>query len=194
MPLIWGATATGGRYAARMDMTNPAVAGFVGVVVGAVIAGLVNIGGELLRGWQSSKLDNQKRHDDRRIRLDEIQRTNLLDLQTALAGWLRAEGRLHGFDVMALRAGGTLTQVPQDVNQEHYDSGRRLALLTERVKDDTLRSMLLDLRGQGSSQDAMRAIRHREITEAELDADLNALMATARKADDRLGGVLRGYL
>ncbi len=40
---------------------EPAVWGFVGVVVGGIITAVVTIGGELLRGWQESRLDFGRR-------------------------------------------------------------------------------------------------------------------------------------
>ena len=55
--------------------------GFRGVILGAVIAGVVSIGGEWLRSQHEARLDAQKRTDDRRIESDRLQRENLLKLQ-----------------------------------------------------------------------------------------------------------------
>jgi hypothetical protein len=63
--------------------------GFVGVVIGSVITGIVAIGGQLLRGRQDADLDGQKRTNDRQIERDRTQRDTLLELQQALGAWLR---------------------------------------------------------------------------------------------------------
>ena len=58
---------------------------FKGVILGALIAGTVGIGGELLRGERDSRQDSVKRSNDRKIDSDRFQRENMLQLQNDLA-------------------------------------------------------------------------------------------------------------
>jgi hypothetical protein len=63
---------------------DAAVWGVIGVIVGGLITGLVSVGAEWLRGKQAADLDGIKRTDDRRIKLDDIQRATLLEATGAV--------------------------------------------------------------------------------------------------------------
>jgi hypothetical protein len=58
--------------------------GFLGVIIGAAIAGSVSIGAEVLRTHRDASLDAKRRADDRRLASDAMQRETLLKLQKAL--------------------------------------------------------------------------------------------------------------
>jgi hypothetical protein len=65
---------------------------FVGVILGAVIAGAVSVGGEWLRITHEAQHDSTKRKDDRWIESNRIQRSVLLRLQGDLEEWTRPVG------------------------------------------------------------------------------------------------------
>jgi hypothetical protein len=65
----------------RMDA---AVWGFIGVVTGGLITGIVTVISERMRADKEAALDSAKRQDDRRIGSDAFQRQTLLALQEAL--------------------------------------------------------------------------------------------------------------
>lgn len=91
--------------------------GFRGVILGAIIAGAVSIGGEWQRSEREARLDSTKRTDDRRIESNRIQRSVLLRLQVDLDEWTN-----HG--------------------PEEDEAFRRAIYRAERVVDDELRERL----------------------------------------------------
>ena len=173
---------------------DAAVWGLIGVVVGGLITGIVSLGAEYLRGKQDADLDGKKRQDDRRIKLDDIQRSTLLELQERYAEWKRAVGKMQSFDMMTLRKHGGLTQMPEDLSQELFHASRRVMYLVDRVKDDELRNGLRAVTARATEMDVRHAIVGGTITEAELDADFFALVEQGNAADERLGEALRSYL
>jgi hypothetical protein len=64
---------------------EPAVWGFIGVIVGVAVTGIVTIRAEIIRADRTEKLDRWKRVDDRQLARDQFQRQTLLDLQDAIA-------------------------------------------------------------------------------------------------------------
>ena len=79
---------------------DPAVWGFVGVIVGGLITGLVTVWAEKIRAEKVAALDSAKRQDDRRLSRDNFQRETLLALQDAVgdvnAMMVRYRVRLDG--------------------------------------------------------------------------------------------------
>jgi hypothetical protein len=69
--------------------------GFVGVIVGGLITGLLTLGVELIRANKAASLDSAKRRDDRQLGRDQFQRETLLELQRAVTEFMTALGRLH---------------------------------------------------------------------------------------------------
>ena len=61
-----------------------AIWGFIGVVVGGLIAGTIAIVAERIRGANEASLDGARRQDDRRLGRDDSQRETLLRLQDAV--------------------------------------------------------------------------------------------------------------
>jgi hypothetical protein len=157
--------------------------GFAGVILGAVIAGIVAIGGEYLRSRHESELDSTKRADDRRIERDRLQVQTLLELQERLTEWLDRVSDQMSTELLTGKGTDIEIALAPDAN-------RRVRDLVERVRDDDLRGLLDTLlstvarvRGEASWDGGP------SLTEdfAEISRDETA----ARK---RLGEVLRGYL
>jgi hypothetical protein len=69
--------------------------GFVGVIVGGLVTGLLTLGVELIRANRAAALDGAKRRDDRQLGRDQFQRETLLELQGAVTNFATALGRLH---------------------------------------------------------------------------------------------------
>jgi hypothetical protein len=171
-----------------------AVWGFIGVVVGGLITGLVTIFAESIRADKAAALDGAKRQDDRQIGRDAFQRQNLLDLQVALAAFGRAEGKANFADTMSLRETGGLRQYPDDISAEMFEANRQLAFLTERVSDDDLRGKINAMRARSSQRAVLMSAEHGSVTEARLDREMMELMEMFVDAQERLGTVLRSLL
>jgi hypothetical protein len=106
--------------------------GFVGVVVGGLLTGIVSIAAEWLRGKHESNLDSAKRTDDRRLAREAFQRENLLAIQERLAEWMRAETKLNIHDRATVEASGTITLAPRGLSDEIFETQRHLVYLVER--------------------------------------------------------------
>jgi hypothetical protein len=100
-----------------------AVWGFIGVIVGGIITGLVTLGVELISANKASALDSAKRQDDRRLGRDNFQRETLLDLQGAIHELMTLLGHLvthsapvtHELNQQALKVGTLGSRVDDEI-------------------------------------------------------------------------------
>lgn len=108
-----------------------AIWGFIGVVVGGLITGLVSIRLESIRADKAAALDSAKRADDRRLGRDAFTRDTLLDLQETfgvlLAMLVEYRTRLAG------------ATPASDLPSRYQASSFRLLLLRSRVGDEAIR-------------------------------------------------------
>lgn len=63
---------------------DAAAFGFIGVLLGGLITGIVAIALEYMRGEHESSLDSARRADDRRLERERFERGTLVDVQDAL--------------------------------------------------------------------------------------------------------------
>ena len=166
---------------------DAAVWGFVGVVIGAVITGLVTIVAERMRTDREASLDSAKREHDRLVARDAFQRETLLKLQVKLADWLAAMSELYLADRDAVRSTGQVDVMPDELSSRESVAGRELAYLAERVLDDELRGRLVALRDL--SGEATRAR-----TADDVEAAHAAITMAGTEAVAHTGRVLRSYL
>jgi hypothetical protein len=172
-----------------------AVWGFVGVLVGAAIAGLVTIGAEIIRGRNEARLDSAKRQDDRALKREDLQRQNLIDLQGTMNQWGRAVIRALLEDVRALRTTGQLATIGEDLNLLVFDQTRLLTILTERLLDDELRNALTAMRRSYGETQAMWAQAGATVTLDDVgDYERRLIFEADRIQTSLLGPVLRQYL
>jgi hypothetical protein len=163
---------------------DAALWGFIGVVVGSIITGVVTIGGELLRGRNDYLLDSKKRQSDRRIESDRIQRETLLELQDRLTDWMESR---PGWAGTSWKGTGEPTREMEEFVERSMVARRPLTRLTERLLDDELRETLHGL--QDLSTEVVFAASASELQEAQR----KALFAEMR-AQGHVGRVLRAYL
>jgi hypothetical protein len=167
--------------------------GFVGVILGAVIAGVVAIGGEWLRNRHESAFDSAKRENDRRIERDRIQRDNLIEIQTLLATWMIGVTEAYFAEDDSLVRGDDPPVIPR-ITDGARAAGHRLLYLTDRVKNDALRASLRDflalvLRDLG---DAAVGSNARVIPT--LRPNWPGITQSESQVRSKLGEVLRTYL
>jgi len=116
--------------------------GFIGVVVGGVITGVVTIGVEALRLWQGNRADSGRRKDDRRIERERFQRETLVALQPAIHGYLE---QVAGAYVQARDARPVDPEAPRSSLPVHPPLRAAMVPLVQyasRVDDDELRQMV----------------------------------------------------
>ena len=149
---------------------------------------------EIVRNFSSSKREQRAREATRQDRLDEIQRTTLLELQSRLVEWMRAEVKIDMADLATLRSHGQLFLLPDDLSDGSMEAGRRLMYLTERVRDDGLRAMLHDLRSLGAKHEVERLIPPGAATEESIDQAVRDLSFRGAEVQRGLGIALRALL
>lgn len=128
---------------------DPAIWGFIGTVVGAVVGASASIFTTFITARNSAHLQENADTLQRLERAREFQRTNLLELQEALSQEMRLIGRAHLEDLESFRKSendGRSNLLSEELNQELMLSRRKVAILTERVSDDILRDNLKALR------------------------------------------------
>jgi hypothetical protein len=149
---------------------------------------------EIVRNISSSRREQRARDAARQDRLDEVQRSTLLELQSALAEWMRAETRIDLADLATLASHGKLFLLPEELSDTAFETGRRLMYLTERVRDDELRAMLNDLRSWGAIQEIERLNPRHPATEKSVDGQMTDLGNRGAIVQTRLGTALRSLL
>jgi hypothetical protein len=85
-------------------LVNAAAWGFLGLVIGAFVAGWYTIRAERLRAERVAELDKEQRLDNRRLDRDQFQRKTLLALQEAANDLSRATTLVHLHDVDAFES------------------------------------------------------------------------------------------
>lgn len=122
--------------------------GFVGALAGTVVGASASIVTTIISGWNANRLQECADALERTERARAFQRSNLLDLQDSLQDAMRLIGRAHHEDMLAARESSEWgkSMLSEDVDQGILLANRRLAILTERVDNDELRSNLRKLR------------------------------------------------
>lgn len=177
-----------------MADVSPALIALGGVSVGAVITGWVGC----LNVKSNERLSDSRLHHERemaqverqetsaRARWD-FQRTTLLELQDALSDFFRDTGRAHRLDVDASRQTGSYGAkgvFPEELDERINTRQRRVMVLSSRVEDDEVRSLV-----GGIINDSMSALTAK--SEAEADTWFMGAVNAFGRVNDRIGESLR---
>jgi hypothetical protein len=161
------------------------------VVTGAavVVGGLLAVGGGVATQLIQARASSQARADTRRDQRDELQRLTILELQEAVYRYAKAVGSLYHHNVMAHRAGATWgkTKYGAELAEEEVSAMVRIRLLSERVRDDSLRGLAAQFATQGVEVTSQR-------DEMSATSKLREVMATQQALLTRSGDVLRPLL
>jgi len=150
--------------------------GILAVVVGFIIAGAIQILGQIVSGRQATALDGAKRQDDRRLARDAFQRETLLALQDAI-------GDINDILVVYLaRHEGIVPEA--DLSTRYRIAAARVITLRSRVADDEIRGAAADfVNGSGLMSNAENASEAKAAFETALEA--------AKRAVDRSGALIQ---
>jgi len=166
-------------------------------LLAVLIGGLLTFAGgafvEIVRNLWVSRRDKEAREAARQAQLDEIQRGALLDLQEKLIEWFAAVSKQRSARRRQLRATGHVGRLGS-VAEDAVMATRKLAYLTERVRDDTLRARLTELRATESLFMTVWLADSDLITEQSLDAQDNEIARLVAAVAEQLGAALRGFL
>jgi hypothetical protein len=176
-----------------MPIMDGAVWGFIGVVIGGLITGLVSYKVESLRAITEAALDSAKRQDDRRIASDAFQRENLLVLQDAFDALTAIE--VEGLQLTFERVGktGRLAEWPADMQDRHVVADRLVRHLMHRVKDDHLRATI-DKARDASFDLLQRRLAEQPMSPREFNDVSVVVMDLSANVSDEIGEVLRRLL
>jgi hypothetical protein len=150
--------------------------GWLLVVASVVLGQFALLGIEWLRG----QLERKQRQDDRR---DDFQRQTLLDLQDALYRYIQALTMLKG-EYERRKAGESppirFTDHPVSIMQ---DAAARIVMVTERVDDESLRTLVSTYTDTIKSMVKM----YKPKSDEEAFHDLEVVWDLQRQANKRMG-------
>lgn len=170
--------------ASRME---PAVWGFLGTLLGAVVGAFASIVTIVVTARNARALQADADASERVERARAFQRDNLLVLQEALAVEMRLVARGHLEDLASYREGKLFpgqARLSEDLDYELLEAARRVAALTERVANNGLRSTIKSLRREMTG-----VLLARDATESE--ARMRDISSHYHAVIEQLGTVLR---
>lgn len=167
---------------------DPAIYGFVGTLVGAIVGALASIGVTVINSWNSSRLQFKSDELNRIERARIFQRDTLLDLQEYIQNGMRSVSQLHYHEVMSYRKVGCWgkARVDEDLNQRFLKINQQLSTLTERISDDELRNCIKHFRSQLSGCIFSESLSESEMKIKHTSDECQQLM-------EKLGRVLREH-
>ena len=167
---------------------EPVTWGFIGTLAGAIVGASASIATTYITTRNSRLLQEGAASLERSERAREFQRNNLIELQDALFSGMRLIGQCHLEDVELYRTDvneGRSSMLSEELNQKLMMSSRKLAILTERIEDQSLRERINILR-TGMTGVLMAK------TEEESFSALKTASDKFEKTMENLGVVLRG--
>ncbi len=122
--------------------------GIIGVIAGAVIGASASIVTTILTSNNSVRLQRNSDTHERMERSREFQRNTLLAVQDTLNDALRLMVQAHIEDLDAHKKGADWgrNELSKDIDEQKRITNQKLAILTERITDDSLRNELKALR------------------------------------------------
>lgn len=158
--------------------------GLFGTLVGAASS----IGTAWLSHHNTYKIQSAKHADERAERVDEFQRGTLLELQEAIHDTLRLCSRAHFEDVENFRRTGEWgrEKLSEEVNEGVRLSRRRVAILVDRISNESLRTDVKSL----MQLSAQEALSH---SEGEAEMAQHRLFAQVGPVLENIGSVLRSH-
>ena len=159
-----------------------AIWGLIGTIVGA----LASIGTTWMSSNNSAKLQKQAELDNRVECMRALQRETLLELQEAIKDAARLLASAHMEDLESYNKTGNFTSsmLSEEVNEGSRLALGRVAILTERVADESLRMEIKNLMKLGTE---MLLAKSRSESEAKMDH----LILKESNVQEKLGIILR---
>ena len=172
------------RWVSSGDIVEAAAWGLLGTLVGA----LTSVGTTWLSNQTSHKIQSSKQADERAERAKEFQRETLLTLQEAIHDALRLSARAHMEDFEQFKKTGDWNRglLSDEVSEGLRLARRRVAILIERVADESLRSDVKSL---------MRVSAEGVLARSKQDAEMNqqAVSVLMTPLLEKIGSVLRSH-
>ncbi|MFO1205916.1 MAG: hypothetical protein U1E63_09370 [Burkholderiales bacterium] len=164
---------------------DAAVWGLLGTIVGA----LASIGTTWISGRHAFSLQRQAASEEQMERQRAFQRETLIQLQEAVNDHLRMMTRAHIEDTDAFKKSGNWGRslLSEEVNDGVRVTGRKVAILVQRIADDALRSSIKSL-----TTEIAQVIMAKSQVEA--DGAFTRVYNSGDSAMEHIGTVLRKLL
>lgn len=122
--------------------------GFVGTLVGAIVGASASISTTIIANNNASRLQREADSQERKERARAFQRDTLIAVQDSLQDAIRLMMRAHLEDLVAHRKGGEWGKglLNGELDESIQSTNRKLAVLSERIANDSIRSELKELR------------------------------------------------
>lgn len=161
--------------------------GFIGMIAGAIVGATASIVTTILTSNNAARLQENANAQERMERARLFQRETLLAVQESLNDSLRNMMEIYLHDLNSSKCGEEWGRrsIDIDVDEKARLSNRQLAILTERISDNSLREELRIIRKNisrvslSTSKEEAEALKNSAITLTELF--MEQLGATLRK-------------
>ncbi len=168
---------------------EPVTWGFIGAIVGTAVGAGASIFTTRINASNAAKLQMNEDIQRRKERARAFQRENLLQLQEALSDHMRLTAKAYLEDCQASieteNTQPTRSLLSEPLNQDLFNSNRRLSVLVERVADDSLRKQIYVMRQNMTAVLLVTTKEERDVAYAKAVDEMEPLM-------QRIGAVLRG--
>lgn len=155
--------------------------GFVGTVVGAT----ASIATTAITSWNTLKISQNTKKQDREERARVFQRETLLELQVEMRSYMRSCSLAYRADMKNFKDTGEWgTPLPEDINEQLLDLNSKTAILILRVSNDELRCKLSEWKSTATKC-------HMAKNEYDAGAYHVEKVQLYEKAHEQLGEVLR---
>jgi len=117
--------------------------GFVGTLVGAV----ASIATTVITSWNSLRISQNSKAQDREERARAFQRETLLELQVEIRNYLRACYQAYSLDTKNFKNTGQWgSMLPEPLNDQLTELNAKTSILIQRVSNNELRGKLVELK------------------------------------------------
>lgn len=143
-----------------MDITNdPSFLGFIGALAGTIFGASASILTTYSAARNSLKLQSNTEKNKRVNDFNVFQREQLLELQDVLSKAMRLIAELHFADLDHYKKTGQWKTAPinSELDENILIVNRQLAILIERVGDDTLRASIKTFQNKMNQHDSAKA-------------------------------------
>jgi hypothetical protein len=156
--------------------------GFIGTIVGAS----ASIATTAITNWNTYRISQNSKAQDREERARAFQRETLLELQSEIRNYLRASALAYSADCKNFNESGEWGKyaLPDGLSEQLLELNSKTSILIQRISNDELRNKLTEFKD---------AVTKCQLANSEYDSAAYHVdyMSLYEKVSDKLGKVLR---
>lgn len=122
--------------------------GFIGTVVGAIVGATASIVTTAITTWNTYKISENSKVQDREERARAFQRETLLELQIVMRNYMRASTLAYLADRKNFQESGEWGKyaLPDELTGQLLDLNSETSILIQRISNEELRNNLIELK------------------------------------------------